>query len=100
MSVSHAGCLDVSSMEGVSVSELHSHCLLELGLGWGAAALHLPALLGTGARRAWEALLSPEELCVGAGQLLSPCFAARGAAVWEWEPDWRARKQVWLQIRC
>lgn len=62
----------------VLVSELYSHCLLELGLGWGAAALHPCALLGTDTCGTWEAVLSPRR--VGAGQLLSPCSATQGAA--------------------
>lgn len=76
------GCSGVSSVELVSVSEL-----LGLGLGWGAAALHLRALLGqTPALRGrlcchhtsseWEQgsfchpALSPEVLRVGVGACL------------------------------
>lgn len=68
--------MGVSSVEVDSVSELHSHCLLELGLGWGAASLNLCALLGTDTRDTWEAVLSPH---VGVSHLLSPCFDTQGA---------------------
>lgn len=86
MNISGVGCLDVFRMEVVSVSELHSHCLLDLGLDWELQLfISLPCWAQTPAERgrpcchhtssAWEQVsfchpaLPPEVLPRGSGSL-------------------------------